>query len=107
MRWAPCSILISAPSMSALIKSGGSLPNMSSSVTLDDMFGNDPPDFIKADIEGAEMRMLQGAQRILAHGRCVFLLEIHPWADPVAEASAGDVRTYFRSWGYWPVSFYE
>lgn len=73
-------------------------------VTLDDLCAGAIPDFVKADIEGAEMRMLLGAQRILAARRTVFLLEVHPWQDPQA---GGDVRAYLRSRGYWPAAFYD
>lgn len=72
-------------------------------VTLDELCGDVIPDFVKADIEGAEMRMLLGAQRILAARRTVFLLEVHPWQDPQA---GGDVRAYLRSRGYWPAAFF-
>src|SRR3546814_7789030 len=34
-------------------------------ITLETLFENETPDFLKADIEGAELRMLQGATRIL------------------------------------------
>lgn len=76
------------------------------SVTLDDLFADAAPDFIKADIEGAEMRMLRGATRILKQCATLFLLELHPWADP-AGSSDDSVTGYMRRWGYWPVSFYE
>lgn len=75
-------------------------------VTLDDLCGDEIPDFIKADIEGAEIRMLKGATRILALGRSVFLLELHAWADP-ADANAESIANFMRRWGYHPVSFFE
>jgi len=75
-------------------------------VTLDDVCGTAVPDFVKADVEGAELRMLKGASRILAARRTVFLLEIHPWNDPNAPTSES-VTAYMRRQGYYPASFYE
>jgi FkbM family methyltransferase len=36
-----------------------------------------PPDVIKIDVEGAELRVLQGAQRLLHEKRPVLLVELH------------------------------
>lgn len=76
------------------------------SVTLDDLCGDELPDFVKADIEGAEMRMLMGAQRILAGRRTLFLLELHGWDDP-AQMNAPSIPEYMRRFGYHPVAFFE
>lgn len=75
-------------------------------ITLDGLFPDDAPDFIKADIEGAEMRMLRGAKRILERGMTMFLMEIHPWADP-AVGTREDVPAFMRAYGYRPVSFFK
>jgi len=74
-------------------------------VTLDEVCGTEVPDFIKADVEGAELRMLKGASRILAARRTIFLLEIHPWDDPKAPSSES-VTAHMRSHGYHPVDFF-
>lgn len=78
------------------------------SVTLDELFPQDVPDFIKADIEGAELRMLQGATRILEYLKTIFLLEIHGWEDPehTRTNTTETVNSYMRKHGYLPVSFY-
>jgi FkbM family methyltransferase len=74
-------------------------------VTLDEVCGAAVPDFVKADVEGAELRMLKGASRILAARRTVFLLEIHPWDDPDAPSSES-VPAYMRRRRYYPVAFH-
>jgi len=75
-------------------------------VTLDEVCGTEVPDFIKADVEGAELRMLKGATRILEARRTIFLLELHPWDDPNAPSSES-VTAYMRSYGYHPVAFFD
>lgn len=48
------------------------------SVTLDTFAtGNPPPSFILIDIEGAELRALQGGLRMLARYRPVVMVEVH------------------------------
>jgi len=76
------------------------------SVTLDDICGDEVPDFVKADIEGAEMRMLKGARRVLEQRRTAFLLELHAWRDP-GEASTESIPVFMRRHGYHPVAFFE
>jgi FkbM family methyltransferase len=76
------------------------------SVTLDDLCGDEVPDFVKADIEGAELRMLRGARRILAHGRTAFLLELHGWNDP-QDRGAESIPDFMRRHGYHAVAFFE
>lgn len=74
--------------------------------TLDDRFADDPPDFVKVDIEGGEYRMLLGATRLLDQHRTAFLIEIHPWSDPEA-AKAPGVLQVMREFGYWPVPLFQ
>ena len=71
---------------------------------MDDLCAVELPDFVTADIEGAEIRMLKGATRILEHGRTVFLLELHTWADPV---DGENIPKFMKRWGYYPVSFFK
>lgn len=75
-------------------------------VTLDEVCGAEVPDFIKADVEGAELRMLKGASRILAARRTIFLIEVHPWDDPNAPSSES-VYQYMRKRGYHHVEFFD
>lgn len=47
-------------------------------VTIDDFAGTSPaPDFIKCDVEGAEVEVFRGAQRLLTERRPGILCEIH------------------------------
>lgn len=47
-------------------------------VSLDDYSTTGPePDFIKCDVEGAELQMLRGARRLFTGKRPIFLCEIH------------------------------
>jgi len=54
--------------------------------TLDAVLGDDPPDFLKMDIEGAELEALQGAAGILRRGPslaiCLYHVQSHLWAIP-------------------------
>ena len=97
--------------------SGGLFPHTSSnavswqeirvpSVTLDQLCGDQTPDFVKADIEGAEIRMLNGATRILARRQTLFLLELHAWGDP-ANPDGESIPAFMRHWGYYPASYFE
>ena len=53
---------------------GGTLPT----VTLDDVAGDGPfPSFIKIDVEGAELRVLAGARRVIERQRPVIVCEAH------------------------------
>lgn len=65
--------------------------------TLDELFQDRPPDFVKVDVEGAELALLEGAERSLAE-RAVFLIETH--GDP------SPVHALMRRHGYLSVGFY-
>jgi FkbM family methyltransferase len=66
-------------------------------VTLDDLLGGRVPDFVKIDVEGAELAVLEGARRILAAGRTTFLIELHDWDDRGAPRA---VMRLMRDAGY-------
>jgi FkbM family methyltransferase len=55
--------------------------------TLDDVLGDDPPDFIKMDIEGAELDALKGAIGLLRRGPslaiCLYHVQDHLWSIPL------------------------
>jgi FkbM family methyltransferase len=53
------------------------------SMRLDDLHDPEQKTFIKMDIEGAEYRALAGAPKLLASRNVTFLIEVHPWGDPV------------------------
>jgi len=69
-------------------------------VTLDSLFPDRTPDFVKLDVEGAEFRVLSGAQRILREGKCRFLVEVHPWGDPTIQKKPEHVFQYLNRFGY-------
>ena len=74
------------------------------SSTIDELFPKRSPDFIKMDVEGAELAVLKGAKRILAQGEAIFLIELHDW--PSGSHQANEVIKFMRSAGYVSVSFF-
>lgn len=58
-------------------------------------------DFIRCDVEGAEIRMIEGGRNVLERDLPNLLIEIHPFSlQQNFNSSAEDVRAYFRSLGY-------
>jgi FkbM family methyltransferase len=75
--------------------------------TLDTLFPNQSPDLIKIDVEGAELRVLRGASKILREGKTVFLVELHgSWADPEGQDTAKEVVRFMQSFGYHRLNFH-
>lgn len=68
--------------------------------TLDAMFPEIPPNFVKIDVEGAELRVLRGAERILAEHATIFFVEVHSWPDPEGQANPEQVFAHMRERGY-------
>lgn len=71
--------------------------------TLDNLtadLGLDSVDFIKCDIEGAELRMLQGASRTIARDRPILLLEIEDRHVSKYGHRADDVVAWLAERGY-------
>lgn len=56
--------------------------------------GLPPPDFVKIDVEGAELAVLRGGAATLARHRPDLLIEIHPQAD------ASALRAFLAALGY-------
>ena len=67
---------------------------------LDSLCGTEVPDLVKIDVEGAELRVLKGADGILRRATTRFLVELHPWADPAGQSSPAEVIAYMASRGY-------
>jgi FkbM family methyltransferase len=66
-------------------------------VALDDFTRTAPaPDFIKCDVEGAEVEVFRGAQRLLAEGRPRILCEIH--SESNREALLADLKRFGYVW---------
>jgi len=73
--------------------------------SLDELFADKDPDFIKVDVEGLELAVLEGARRILAKGKTNLLVEVHNWSDE--PGGAPDVLNLMRSNGYYPANFFD
>lgn len=69
-------------------------------LSLDTMFPEEPPDFIKIDIEGAEWRALKGASKLINQRKTRFLIEIHPWGDASMNKRPSDVFRFMSSADY-------
>ncbi len=70
-------------------------------VTLDAFYEDrSSPDLIKIDVEGAEMRVLQGAQAIVSTQRPTMFVEIHANRIGMFGSSADDVVAFLRDHGY-------
>lgn len=69
-------------------------------IKIDDLFPDSDPDLIKLDVEGAEWRALNGGRKLLARGKSVFLVEIHPWGDKEIGKRPSHIFKIFREYGY-------
>lgn len=58
------------------------------------------PDVIKIDVEGAEMNVLRGMQRLLAEVRPVIFMELHPYHLPKFQTSAAEVVKFLTDRRY-------
>ncbi len=61
-----------------------------------------PPDFIKLDVEGAELHALQGAAGLLADFRPLLLVEMEDKNLAAAGASKGAIQAFLQDFGYRP-----
>jgi FkbM family methyltransferase len=76
------------------------------SFTLDTLFAETTPDFIKIDVEGSELRVLKGAIRLLQKGKTVFLIELHSFVDPEGQRGPREVIAFMESFGYKASNFH-
>jgi len=63
-------------------------------VLLDDFYEEGVPTLVKIDVEGAELRVLQGANRHLAGATTRFLIEMHWWGDRDRNTTTADVLRF-------------
>jgi FkbM family methyltransferase len=63
-------------------------------VCVDDFFDPSSSTFVKIDVEGAELRVLQGATRHIEAGNTRFFTEISWWGDRQRKTSALDVLRF-------------
>ncbi len=77
------------------------------SISLDDYLavGNPVPTLIKIDVDGFELHVLRGAQKMLRQHRPRLWLEIHPGFLNAQGSSAEAVITFLRENGYSPRNF--
>jgi len=80
--------------------------NVVDSFRLDSLFKESSPDFVKIDVEGAELRVLKGATRILSEGKTRFLIEVHSGVDPEGQKNPAEVFKFMELFGYAGTNFY-
>jgi FkbM family methyltransferase len=68
--------------------------------TLADQLSLPVPDLIKIDVEGAELEVLRGMERLVADHHPDFVIELHPQHLPQFGASVEDVLNWLRQRGY-------
>jgi FkbM family methyltransferase len=96
-----CAVVVSHPPgghpQFAAAASGNGAPT----VTVDELVKTFrlEPTFVKVDVEGAEVFVLEGMERTLAEHRPAVLLELHPRWQPSGVAAA-DVEERLRAAGY-------
>lgn len=69
-------------------------------VLLDDFYEEGVPTFVKVDVEGAELRVLKGADRHLRGGTTRFLMEMHWWGDRARNTTTADVLRFLYEKGF-------
>ena len=67
---------------------------------LDDVNGLHPPDVIKIDAQGGELRVLQGARRVLASARPFIVFELWPYGLRNLRADPADLLAELKRSGY-------
>ena len=75
-------------------------PTKVSCIKLDDLYQDRMPDLVKIDVEGSELRVLQGATHIMQKGKTRFLIELHSFIDPKGQKSPQDIYDFFNQYGY-------
>ncbi len=58
------------------------------------------PDVVKIDVEGAELRVLKGAESFLARRQGCVVLEVHPWAMNALGDSEDTMWSLLNSYGW-------
>jgi FkbM family methyltransferase len=61
---------------------------------LDELYRPGTPTTVKIDVEGVELRVLQGATRLIASGKATFLTEFSWWGDRGRGTSSVDVLRF-------------
>ncbi|MEQ8384392.1 MAG: FkbM family methyltransferase [Coleofasciculus sp. A1-SPW-01] len=73
-----------------------------SNVRLDDYWSNLdlPVQFIKIDVEGAELEVLRGAENLLKQWHPTLLIEVHGFALPNFGSNVNELRNFLKNIGY-------
>ena len=69
-------------------------------ITLDDFVADKKPDFIKIDVNGAELRALEGAQKLLKQKVAAFFVDIDIPTPPAKTNGQPDVHGHMAALGY-------
>jgi len=74
--------------------SGRQLPFYKATLTIDDFVtsAQAAPDFIKIDVEGAEIEVLRGMTHVLSRNRPVVWVEVHSWPGIALEDRVAEVQ---------------
>lgn len=98
------SSLTGAPGTTAYICIDGNTDSTIPTHSLDGLFfAENPPSrpiLLKCDVEGAELLVLRGAQKLLQELSPQLLISVHPPALPCYGHSVSDVRKYLEAAGY-------
>ena len=68
-------------------------------VQVDDLYRAGIPTMVKIDVEGGELRVLQGAEKLVDSGTTQFLTEVSWWGDRGGGTSSFDVLRFCYSHG--------
>ncbi len=82
---------------------GGAAGETCTTVTLDGLLKKEdlrPPDFVKLDVEGAELAALRGGAQILADFQPLLLVEMEEKNLQAAGASKAAIQTFLQGYGY-------
>ncbi len=92
-----------APAFSGILRRKYTIPNpdieeiVVRTITLDEIIGGDEKiDFVKIDVEGAEMKVLKGAKKVIANSKPLVLFEFGKGASEYYNTTANDIYEYFE-----------
>jgi FkbM family methyltransferase len=80
----------------------GTVATQVRNLRLDDYaaFAERSPDLVKIDVEGAELDVLRGGERLLSRSHPILLLEVHPRQLASADSQPSEVESLLGDLGY-------
>jgi FkbM family methyltransferase len=101
-------LLLSKQSGGSTISAGDKPPDFAGTLmvrvaTADDLVGAGevrPPDFVKLDVEGAEMHVLRGMRSVIGTYRPGILFEVDDRDEQALERKFGEIRLWLEKAGY-------